>query len=65
MSNSRRRLLSRSEAAEALGLKPQTLAKWAMVGNGPAVIKIGRSVKYEEQDIDDFIEQCKRSSTKL
>ena len=42
-----RKLLSRSEAAAYLGLKPQTLATWAVTGRyGLPMVKVGRSVRY-------------------
>lgn len=51
------------EAAARLGVKPNTLAKWRMQGRGPRFVKIGRLVRYDDADIDAFLEQSKRSST--
>lgn len=49
-------LLSRSEAANYLGIKGQTLAVWASTKRyGLAFIKVGRSVKYRPEDLDAFI----------
>ncbi|MES2218945.1 MAG: helix-turn-helix domain-containing protein [Pseudomonadota bacterium] len=49
-------LLSRQEAAEYLGLKKHTLEVWAVRGgNGLRYIKIGRLVRYRQEDLDDFI----------
>ena len=60
-------LLSRQEAAEILGLKPQTLAAWACQ-NGPdrdlPVIKIGRLARYRREDIDRFIENGRTAAKK-
>lgn len=49
-------LRSRNEAAEHLGVRPQTLAAWACNGryNLPFV-KIGRRVMYRLADIEQFI----------
>lgn len=49
-------LLSRNEAAEYLGVKPQTLSVWATTGryNLP-YIKVGRSVRYRQSDLDEFL----------
>lgn len=50
-------LLTRSEAAKALNVKPQTLASWATSKryNLP-YIKVGKkSVRYKRSDIDGFI----------
>lgn len=51
-------LLTRKEAAEYLGVTPQTLAIWACVKryNLP-YIKIGRLVKYRRSDLENFINQ--------
>jgi phage terminase Nu1 subunit (DNA packaging protein) len=35
------RLVKRRSAAALMDVKPQTLAKWAMEGKGPPVVKIG------------------------
>ena len=41
------KLLTRREAAEYLGLKPQTLAAWAVTGHyGLSMIRVGRSARY-------------------
>ena len=49
-------LLSRSEAAEYLGIKPKTLAVWASTGRYELkMIKIGARVKYRKSDLDLFI----------
>lgn len=49
-------LLSRSQAAEHLGIKPQTLAVWACTHryNLPYV-KIGRRVMYRRSDLEAFV----------
>jgi excisionase family DNA binding protein len=50
------RLLTRREAAEYLGLKPRTLADWAMSGRyGLPFVKVGRRVMYRPEDIDRFL----------
>lgn len=50
-------LRSRNEAAEYLGVAPQTLAVWASTGRYPLpMVKIGRCVKYRQSDLDSFIE---------
>jgi excisionase family DNA binding protein len=52
------RLLNRSEAAEHLGIKPQTLAIWATTGRyGLPFIKVGRLAKYRQRDLDKFLER--------
>ncbi|WP_255478755.1 helix-turn-helix domain-containing protein [Dechloromonas sp. H13] len=48
--------MSRTEAAEYLGIKSQTLAVWATTKryNLPYV-KVGRLVKYSRESLDGFI----------
>jgi excisionase family DNA binding protein len=50
------RLLTRKEAAEYLGLKPQTLATWAITGRyGLPVVKCGRAVRYRLSDLENWL----------
>lgn len=50
------KLLNRREAAEYLGVKPQTLATWTCTGRyGLPVVKVGRSVRYRLADLDAWI----------
>lgn len=51
------RLLTRAEAASALGLAPQTLSVWAMRGQYLPVVKCGRASRYRASDIERFVEQ--------
>jgi len=54
----RSQLLTRAEAAEFLGMRPQTLAVWALTGryNLPC-IKVGRSVRYRLSDLEAFLDR--------
>jgi predicted DNA-binding transcriptional regulator AlpA len=52
------RLLTRREAAEILGLQPQTLARWKWVGRAdrPPEIRVGpRAVRYRLSDLRHWI----------
>ncbi len=54
----RRKLLTRKEAAEYLGFKTQTLAKWASDGNYDLpVVHLGGAVRYRLADLEAFIER--------
>ena len=54
----RDKLMTRVEAAEYLGLRPQTLAIWKLTGrNGLPCIKVGRLVKYRRSDLDAFLQR--------
>lgn len=49
-------LLSRAEAANYLGIKPQTMAVWASSKRYRLpYVKVGRLVRYRKQDLDAFI----------
>lgn len=51
-----RELLTRNEAAELLGVKTQTLAKWASVKRYDLpYLKVGKSVRYRRTDIDQYL----------
>lgn len=51
-------LLTREQAAEYLGIKPQTLAVWALTQryNLP-MVKVGRCVRYRRSDLEAFLER--------
>jgi excisionase family DNA binding protein len=51
-------LLTVQQAAEYLGIKPQTLASWRCTGrHSLPAIKIGRRVRYRKSDLDKFIQR--------
>jgi excisionase family DNA binding protein len=56
------RLLTEDEAAEVLGVTPQTLSVWRCTKRYPlAFIKAGRLVRYRQKDLEKFIEsRCVR-----
>lgn len=50
-------LLTRAEAAEYIGVKPTTLAAWALTGRYDLpVVKVGRLVRYHKSDLDRWLE---------
>ena len=51
-------LLTRTEAAAFLRLKPQTLAAWSTRGTGPKVCKLGGKVLYRMEDLQAYINDC-------
>jgi len=57
------RLLNRDQAARWLGLAPHTLANWAVLGRGPRFARIGRSIRYDLRDLEEFLAQAKVQST--
>ena len=52
-------LLKPNEAADALGICPRTL--WAITAPRGTLscVRVGKSVRYHQADLDDFIEQHK------
>ncbi|MCP4181811.1 MAG: helix-turn-helix domain-containing protein [Hyphomicrobiales bacterium] len=55
--------LNAKQAAEWLGLKPNTLAKMRVYGNGPAYRKHGQRVLYSQKDLQEWSDGRRRSST--
>lgn len=52
------KLLTREQAAAYLGLQIQTLAVWAITGRyGLPMVKVGRSVRYRQTDLDAWLER--------
>jgi predicted DNA-binding transcriptional regulator AlpA len=51
------RPLTEGEAAELIGVKPQTMAVWRSKGTGPPYLKTGRSIRYRPEDIKEYLQQ--------
>jgi predicted DNA-binding transcriptional regulator AlpA len=49
-------LIGTADAAEILGLTPETLRYWRYMNQGPRSFRIGRHVKYRREDIDSWLE---------
>ena len=48
--------LTTEQAAEYLQLQRNTLEAWRCRGGGPRFLKLGRSVRYRQADLDEWIE---------
>lgn len=57
------RYLRRKEAAQYLGIAPQTMSRWAVEGFGPAMVRMGRAVSYSIEELDRFAESRRVQST--
>ncbi|MCT6664296.1 helix-turn-helix domain-containing protein [Enterobacter mori] len=56
--------LTRSEAAEHLGVNTQTLANWAHTGKVKIPFhKVGRKVIYFKSDLDAYLDSTRRTQT--
>ena len=58
-----KQLMTTKETSAYIRQAVQTLAKWRVYGLGPKWAKIGRSVLYEQTDVDAWIESRTRTST--
>ncbi len=56
-SKPRREFLNIDEASNFIGVSRQTLDKWRMDGNGPAIHRVGRRVLYSIPDLMAFMEK--------
>ncbi len=48
-------LLSPKEAAAYLKVSTNTLATWRHLAQGPKFIRTGRSIKYAQKNLDDYV----------
>jgi excisionase family DNA binding protein len=56
MRNGLPKLLTRKEAAEVLGVRPETLAVWHCTGRYKLpVVKVGRSCRYRLTDLESWL----------
>jgi predicted DNA-binding transcriptional regulator AlpA len=53
--------LKEAEAAEQLGVTKATLANWRWRKYGPAYLKVGRKVRYLQDDIDAWTSDQRRN----
>ena len=58
-----KRLLPAHEAAEHIGIAPQTLAKLRWSGESPPYHKIGRKVVYDRDELEKWLKERRRRST--
>jgi hypothetical protein len=56
-------LLTQREAASALRLSPHTLKKLRVSGRGPKFIRLNRSIRYRQSDLESWLDGRVRQST--
>ena len=56
-------LITPEQTAKQLSLGVSTLARWRLEGAGPRWKKLGRSVRYLQADIDEWLDAQTRQST--
>jgi excisionase family DNA binding protein len=49
-------LIDGPQLAKQLGIPDKTVAEWRSVGRGPSYIKVGRHVRYRQEDVDAWLE---------
>ncbi len=49
------RLLGIDELAAYIGVPRQTIYRWRMEGRGPRASKLGRHLRYQRADIDEWL----------
>jgi excisionase family DNA binding protein len=48
-------LLTEQQAAEFLKIRVKTLQSWRVRGGGPKFVKVGRLVRYRDDDLEQFL----------
>jgi hypothetical protein len=56
-------LFDQKTAAKLLGLSVRTLERHRVAGTGPRYVRLGRLVRYRQQDLADFVDRNVRTST--
>ena len=51
------------QAAGYLGFQTSTLETWRWSGKGPRFCRLGKSVRYRQSDLDEFLESHSSTST--
>ena len=49
--------LSEKEAAAYLDVSISTIRRWRRIGNGPVSFRIGGIIRYQQADLDTFIQE--------
>lgn len=57
------KLLNTTETAELLYIRPNTLNGWRIKGVGPRFLKIGRLIRYSENDVNAWLDTQTHTNT--
>jgi predicted site-specific integrase-resolvase len=52
-------------AAISLGVSASTMRRWRRHGKGPRAIKLGRLVRYRQEDLRHFLRRSNETTTNL
>lgn len=64
MATARTGLADPPEVAEFLKMPERTLGQWRYLGTGPRFVKIGRHVRYRWSDVEAWLADQGRTSTR-
>lgn len=53
-----------AEVATFLGVPPRTLGQWRYLGTGPRFVRVGRFVRYRWSDVEAWLANQTRNSTR-
>ena len=56
-------LLNEVQVAEYLNVKVSTLQRWRWAGTGPTFIKVGACVRYDAEDLREYLDLQRRPPT--
>jgi predicted DNA-binding transcriptional regulator AlpA len=57
-------LLNEQDLAKMLKVRRETVQSWRLRGEGPKFIKVSGAVRYDRADVDSYLKEHKRQSTK-
>lgn len=58
------RLLTTEEASKLLNITKRTLERWRKAGKGPKYVTLGRSIGYQAEDIQTWVDDQKKEPGK-
>lgn len=53
-------MLTAAELAELFKTSESVLSQWRIRGQGPAFVKMGRSVRYPRQEVEEWLDANKK-----
>ncbi|EHS1183811.1 helix-turn-helix domain-containing protein [Vibrio vulnificus] len=59
----KKKLLTSDQVADWLDLSPNTISQWRYLRRGPRFLKIGKNVRYAEEDVKAWLEQHSHECT--
>jgi hypothetical protein len=55
-------LINTADAAQMIGIRPETLRQWRMIGQGPSFLKLGKLVKYRRSTVLQWIDNLEEQT---